>query len=68
MKDPRNVAPAMTASETGWTALGELTAAGAETPPKLRPKSSSDLDPSVCGVVCPSPMASLVVAPIFLSL
>ena len=42
---------------------GNSLAAGAESPPRLRPKSGSDLDPSVVCVVCPSPIARLVVAP-----
>jgi len=42
---------------------GSSLAAGAESPPGARPTSTSDLDLSVCGVVCPSPMAKLVVAP-----
>ena len=42
---------------------GQLTDVGAESRPGARPTSTSDLDPSVCGVVCPSPMARLVDAP-----
>jgi len=42
---------------------GNSLAAGAESPPMLCLMSDSDLDSSVVCVVCPSPMARLVVAP-----
>jgi len=42
---------------------GSSLATGAELPPTWRPKSDSNLDPSLWFVVCPSPVVRLVIAP-----
>jgi len=65
MKDPWNVVPTtVPAPETRWMTSGEPHwQMVLSLPPRPRSKSDYDLDHSVVCVVCPSPMARLVVSP-----